>query len=111
MLRCTTRFRMQAPRGIDGRPFRTAWVSSRPSAWRLYPGKLTIPHTEHNSGVKEMSAYAPTSAAAGSGSDRSFFTGGMAALAGLMFGLDIGVISGALGFIGTAFHASDSAKE
>jgi MFS transporter, SP family, galactose:H+ symporter len=58
-----------------------------------------------------MSAYAPTSAAAGSGSDHSFFTGGMAALAGLMFGLDIGVISGALGFIGTAFHASDSAKE
>jgi SP family galactose:H+ symporter-like MFS transporter len=35
----------------------------------------------------------------------------VAALAGLMFGLDIGVISGALQFIGVAFHASDTAKE
>ncbi len=35
----------------------------------------------------------------------------MAALAGLMFGLDIGVISGALSFIGRAFHADDTAKE
>ncbi len=43
--------------------------------------------------------------------NRSVFTGGMAALAGLMFGLDIGVISGALKFIGQEFHASDGAKE
>jgi SP family galactose:H+ symporter-like MFS transporter len=41
----------------------------------------------------------------------TFVTGGVAALAGLMFGLDIGVISGALQFIGDAFHASDIAKE
>jgi len=41
----------------------------------------------------------------------TFVTGGVAALAGLMFGLDIGVISGALQFIGDAFHASDVAKE
>ncbi|GAB0112784.1 sugar porter family MFS transporter [Acidisoma sp. C75] len=43
--------------------------------------------------------------------DRSFFTGGLAALAGLMFGLDIGVISGALGFIGKEFHANNAEKE
>jgi SP family galactose:H+ symporter-like MFS transporter len=58
-----------------------------------------------------MSAAAPTSTAARTGVDHSFFTGGMAALAGLMFGLDIGVISGALQFIGKAFHATDSDKE
>jgi SP family galactose:H+ symporter-like MFS transporter len=45
------------------------------------------------------------------GWERTFVTGGVAALAGLMFGLDIGVISGALQFIGDAFHASDIAKE
>lgn len=38
-------------------------------------------------------------------------TAAIAALAGLMFGLDIGVISGALKFIGQTFHASDVAKE
>jgi MFS transporter, SP family, galactose:H+ symporter len=43
--------------------------------------------------------------------NKAAFTAGMAALAGLMFGLDIGVISGALRFIGDAFHASDQAKE
>jgi SP family galactose:H+ symporter-like MFS transporter len=58
-----------------------------------------------------MSAAAPASAAARTGVDHSFFTGGMAALAGLMFGLDIGVISGALQFIGKAFHATDTDKE
>jgi SP family galactose:H+ symporter-like MFS transporter len=58
-----------------------------------------------------MSAFAPTSASAGRGIDHSFLTGVTAALAGLMFGLDIGVISGALQFIGTTFHASDTAKE
>ena len=42
---------------------------------------------------------------------KTLLTGGLAALAGLMFGLDIGVISGALAFIGTAFHAGDTAKE
>ncbi len=58
-----------------------------------------------------MSAVAKTPAAARTGVDHSFFTGGMAALAGLMFGLDIGVISGALQFIGKAFHATDTDKE
>jgi SP family galactose:H+ symporter-like MFS transporter len=58
-----------------------------------------------------MSAFAGTPARAGAGSGHSFLTGTTAALAGLMFGLDIGVISGALQFIGTAFHASDTAKE
>ncbi len=59
-----------------------------------------------------MAAAAPTSVASKkTGANYSFFTGGMAALAGLMFGLDIGVISGALKFIGDAFHASDTAKE
>jgi len=51
----------------------------------------------------------PTVAEAGR--DRSFSTGGVAALAGLMFGLDIGVISGALQLIGEAFHGSEIAKE
>jgi SP family galactose:H+ symporter-like MFS transporter len=62
-------------------------------------------------GVRKMSAVAKTPAAARTGVDHSFFTGGMAALAGLMFGLDIGVISGALQFIGKAFHATDTDKE
>ncbi len=35
----------------------------------------------------------------------------LAALAGLMFGLDIGVISGALDFIGKHFHASNRMQE
>ncbi len=35
----------------------------------------------------------------------------LAALAGLMFGLDIGVISGALGFIGKHFHTGTRAQE
>jgi SP family galactose:H+ symporter-like MFS transporter len=43
--------------------------------------------------------------------NHSAFTAIVAALAGLMFGLDIGVISGALKFIGTEFHATDFAKE
>ncbi len=43
--------------------------------------------------------------------NQSAVTAGMAALAGLMFGLDIGVISGSLKFIGDEFHASDLAKE
>ncbi len=34
-----------------------------------------------------------------------------AALAGLLFGLDVGVISGALPFIGKHFHASEASKE
>ena len=50
-------------------------------------------------------------ALAQTGRDSSFFTGSMAALAGLMFGLDIGVISGALQLIGVAFHAPDTAQE
>ena len=58
-----------------------------------------------------MTAAVPTSVASKTGARYSFFTGGMAALAGLMFGLDIGVISGALKFIGAAFHASDTEKE
>jgi SP family galactose:H+ symporter-like MFS transporter len=43
--------------------------------------------------------------------NRVALTAGIAALAGLMFGLDIGVISGALKYIGDEFHASDLAKE
>jgi len=42
---------------------------------------------------------------------KTWLTGGVAALAGLMFGLDIGVISGALTFIRKDFGASDSAQE
>jgi SP family galactose:H+ symporter-like MFS transporter len=37
----------------------------------------------------------------------SFFTYALAALAGLMFGLDVGVISGAIQFIQAEFHISD----
>jgi SP family galactose:H+ symporter-like MFS transporter len=43
--------------------------------------------------------------------ERTAATALVAALAGLMFGLDIGVISGALSFIGAAFHASDKTQE
>ena len=42
---------------------------------------------------------------------RAFITCGLASLAGLMFGLDIGVISGALGFIQKAFSASQRTQE
>ncbi|MBS1080172.1 sugar porter family MFS transporter [Gluconobacter kondonii] len=38
---------------------------------------------------------------------RMMFAAILAAIAGLMFGLDVGVISGALGFIRDEFHASD----
>ena len=43
--------------------------------------------------------------------NKTFLTAGIAALAGLMFGLDIGVISGALSFIGKAFHVNDAVQE
>ncbi len=43
--------------------------------------------------------------------NKAFLTGIVAALAGLMFGLDIGVISGALGFIGHDFHVDDATQE
>jgi SP family galactose:H+ symporter-like MFS transporter len=39
------------------------------------------------------------------------FVGILAALAGLLFGLDIGVISGALPFIAAAFHLGDAMQE
>ena len=42
---------------------------------------------------------------------KTLLTGGLAALAGLMFGLDIGVISGALSFIGKTFHVGDHIQE
>lgn len=58
-----------------------------------------------------MSGPGQDSAAMIPGRDHSFFTGGMAALAGLMFGLDIGVISGALSFLGHEFQATDTQKE
>lgn len=58
-----------------------------------------------------MNVAAPITSSVRPRGDHSFVTGGMAALAGLMFGLDIGVISGALGFIGKAFHAGDTEKE
>lgn len=58
-----------------------------------------------------MNVAAQTSSLPRSTGDHSFFTGGMAALAGLMFGLDIGVISGALDLIGREFGANDTAKE
>ena len=53
----------------------------------------------------------PLPAETNKGLGHSVMTVGVAALAGLMFGLDIGVISGALQFIGKTFHASDFAKE
>ena len=43
--------------------------------------------------------------------NKALLTGGVAALAGLMFGLDIGVISGALAFIGREFHVDDATQE
>ena len=46
-----------------------------------------------------------------SGNNKTLLTGGVAALAGLMFGLDIGVISGALPFIGKAFNVNDATQE
>jgi SP family galactose:H+ symporter-like MFS transporter len=52
-----------------------------------------------------------SAAAMRSRAQHTFFIGSVAALAGLMFGLDIGVISGALDLVGKAFHASDEAKE
>ena len=42
---------------------------------------------------------------------RALVTCGLASLAGLMFGLDIGVIAGALGFIGKAFGAGTRTQE
>jgi len=42
---------------------------------------------------------------------RTFVICGLSSLAGLMFGLDIGVISGALGFIGKAFNADQHTQE
>ena len=42
---------------------------------------------------------------------RAFVTCGLASLAGLMFGLDIGVIAGALAFIGKAFGADTRTQE
>ena len=44
-------------------------------------------------------------------SGKTLLTGGVAALAGLMFGLDIGVISGALGFIAKQFSVSETMQE
>jgi SP family galactose:H+ symporter-like MFS transporter len=43
--------------------------------------------------------------------NKTLLTGILAALAGLMFGLDIGVISGALSFIGREFHVGDATQE
>ncbi|WP_428375719.1 sugar porter family MFS transporter [Lichenicoccus sp.] len=45
------------------------------------------------------------------GSGKTLLTGGVAALAGLMFGLDIGVISGALAFIAKQFSISETMQE
>jgi SP family galactose:H+ symporter-like MFS transporter len=42
---------------------------------------------------------------------KAFVTCGLASLAGLMFGLDIGVISGALDFIGKAFQVGSRTQE
>ncbi len=43
--------------------------------------------------------------------NKTILIAGLAALAGLMFGLDIGVISGALSFIGREFHVGDATQE
>ena len=43
--------------------------------------------------------------------NKTLMIAGLAALAGLMFGLDIGVISGALSFIGREFHVDDATQE
>ncbi len=45
------------------------------------------------------------------GSGRTLLIGGVAALAGLMFGLDIGVISGALSFIAKQFSITETMQE
>ncbi|MFT9091503.1 MAG: MFS transporter, partial [Gluconacetobacter sp.] len=42
---------------------------------------------------------------------RAVVVGILAAMAGLMFGLDTGVIAGALGFIGDEFHAAARTQE
>lgn len=54
---------------------------------------------------------APILPAAGFGGGQALFTCILAALAGLMFGLDIGVISGALGFIAHDFGATTGQQE
>ena len=51
------------------------------------------------------------SAALGSLPPRALVTCVLASMAGLMFGLDIGVISGALGFIGKAFDVATRTQE
>ena len=43
--------------------------------------------------------------------NKTLLIAGLAALAGLMFGLDIGVISGALSFIGKEFQVNDATQE
>ena len=53
----------------------------------------------------------PLAAVAGSLPPRTFVICALASLAGLMFGLDIGVISGALDFIGRAFNVSTRTQE
>lgn len=45
------------------------------------------------------------------GRQNAFFFAGAAGLAGLMFGLDTGVIAGALKFMGADLHAGDRAQE
>ncbi|HTJ94691.1 MAG TPA: sugar porter family MFS transporter [Pararobbsia sp.] len=53
----------------------------------------------------------PHAAQSGGNRLRVWFTCAMAALAGLLFGLDIGVIAGALPFVAKDFHVDDHTQE
>ncbi|MBB2176482.1 sugar porter family MFS transporter [Gluconacetobacter johannae] len=59
----------------------------------------------------QISAQAAPDVGGSPAAARAVVVGLLAAMAGLMFGLDTGVIAGALGFIGDEFHASARTQE